>query len=418
MQQQQSFFCPDTRKYWHKCVALVDMVAFFPSCEQLDNKDLQGKPIGVINGDKGNTIISSSYEARAYGVKTGMKVDEATKLCSNLIICPSRPDRYAEISGNIMQSLTNVSPDIRVFSIDECFINLKPVLNLYGSVKKIADLLRKTVLDASGGLNCSIGISEGQLTAKFCARNKGKTTIIPPNEIKEYMANASIGDICGIGKNTEEYLNKHNVYQCKDIENIPISVLSKRFGDIGKRLYLTCLGNDPLPVDTVEHDNKSMGHGKVLNGVTEKNIVRGIMSQLNERLARRLRKNEMACDLFYIGFKTGNGWVEQKYKTHPATNCSDQMWLLIKEHFKLWKKQKLYQLQITALSLQSDDIRQIDLFADIEDNDNKIDRLKDEINAKFGKASVRTGIEMLADDTNMVPVIAFNFDAKGKKNSL
>lgn len=412
------FYCPDTKKAWSRCVALVDMVAFFPSCEQLDFPELRGRPVAVTNGEKGNTIISCSYEARAFGVKTGTKMTDALLMCPGIIKRASRPDRYAEISFNIMTSLTNVSPDIRVYSIDECFIDLQPVLKLYGSVVKIADQLRKTVFEASGGINCSIGISEGQLTAKYCARQKGETTIIAPEDIKEYIADASIGDICGIGKKIEEYLHQYKVYQCKDIEKLPMAVLSKRFGDMGRRLYLTCLGHDPLPVDTVEHDHKSMGHGKVMNGVTDRNIIRGVMRQLTERLTRRLRSNEQVCDVFYIGFKASMGWVENKYKTYPPTNSNDKIWILVQEHFKRWKKEKVYQLQITALSLQSSEVKQTDLFADEVVSESKIDKLKDQINLKMGKASVRTALEVLADDSNMTPVIAFNFDAKGKKNSL
>lgn len=75
-------------------------------------------------------------------------------------------------------------------------------------------------------------------------------------------------------------------------------------------------------------------------------------------------------------------------------------------------------MQITAISLEPSDKMQIDLFGNDTTKDNEIDQLKDKINLKLGKSSIRTGLEMLADDQNMIPVIAFNFDAKGKKNSL
>ncbi|WP_192485288.1 MULTISPECIES: DNA polymerase thumb domain-containing protein [Cysteiniphilum] len=419
-----SFYCTDTKTHWTTCVCLTDLMAFFPSCEQVDFPELRGRPVAVTNGDKGTTIISSSYEAREYGIKTGMKMSEALKLCPQLIKRPSRPDRYAEISGNIMRALMEITPDISVYSIDECYIDLMPVLKLYGSVKIISEKIRKTVFEASGGIRCSIGITEGQLTAKYCAKNKGETTIVTPGQIKSYIGRASIGDICGIGKNIERYLNQYGILKCADIERFPMSILSNRFGDIGRRLYSVCLGHDPLPVDTTDKDHKSMGHGKVTAGENDRDVIRGIMRQLVERLTRRMRHHKVVSDLFFIGFKTAKGWVGHKYKVQPATNSTSVIWSYVQTHFKSWHHEALYQVQVTALSLQSSEIRQLDLFEDLLAPDpkvtkhDKLDDVKDLVNDRFGKHTLRSAAELLADKANMVPVIAFNFDATGKKNSL
>jgi len=141
-------------------LALVDMQSFFP--------ELKDKPVAVTNGDTSTTIISSCYIDRGYDVKTGMHLKEAMKLCPKIIQRSSRPEHYSQISEQIMLALHNVSSDIEVFSIDECFIDLKPCLSIYKSVEDIATLIIKTVFDASGGINCSIGISEGKITSKFC----------------------------------------------------------------------------------------------------------------------------------------------------------------------------------------------------------------------------------------------------------
>ena len=416
-----TFYCPDTKKEWPRCVALVDMLAFFPSCEQMDFPELKGRPVAVTNGDKGTAIISSSYEARQYGIKTGMRLNEALQKCPTLVRRPSRPERYAEISAKIMTALMDITPDISVYSIDECYIDLFPVLHLYGSVQKIADKIRKTVFNASGGIRCSIGISEGQLTAKFCARRKGETTIISSEDMKTYIAGANIGDICGIGKNIERYLNTYGIYQCQDLERFPMSILASKFGDLGRRLYSTCLGHDPVAVDTTDKDHKSMGHGKVTAGESDRNTIRGIMMQLVERLTRRMRQHEVVSNHFYVGYKTPKGWVGHKYKVIPAINGTDAIWKLVQQHFKSWHKEPLYQVQITALNLSSSEVKQLDLFQDLlpeSQQDTRIDQLKDTINDKMGKNAVRSAAQMMSDKANMTPVISFNFDATGKKNSL
>lgn len=417
------FYCPDTKSYWERCVALVDMMAFFPSCEQLDFPELRNKPVGVTNGDKGTTIISSSYEARKYGVRTGMRIYDAQKICPNIIKRPSRPERYAQISKQIMLSLMNITPDISVYSIDECYIDLKPVLNLYKSVQKIADMIRETVFKSSGGIVCSIGISEGQLTAKYCAsKNKGKTTIVSPDKIKEFIGQAKVGTICGIGKSLEKYLNSIGVYYCKDLEKYPASILTNKNGDIGRRLYMTCLGHDPIKVDVTSKDSKSMGHGKLLPGETSISIIKSVMRVLVERLSRRMRESEVVSNKFYIGFKTVSGWNAFKYAHTPATNITNDIWKLILKHFCHYGGEHIYQVQITAISLTSSRYKQYDLFEDfnkeeVKNKNSVIDSLKDQINKKYGKGTVKSAIELESEKANMVPVISFNFDAKGK-NSL
>ena len=99
-------------KLWAKAIILVDLNAFFASIEQLDFPYLKNKPVAVTNGDQGTCIITSSYEARLCGVKTGMRLYDAKKLCPNIIQRPSRPERYTAVSANIMRSLNKITPDI------------------------------------------------------------------------------------------------------------------------------------------------------------------------------------------------------------------------------------------------------------------------------------------------------------------
>jgi DNA polymerase-4 len=403
---------------WQKCVALVDMVAFFPSCEQLDFPEFKGKPIAVTNGDAGTTIISSSYEARAYGVKTGMHLNEARTLYPNIIQRPSRPERYAEISANIMNGLRNITPDMEVFSIDECFMDLKPVLSLYGSVQKIAELIRNTVLGAGNGMVCSIGISEGKLTAKFCAGlNKGKTTIVPPNKIQSYMAEHDLARLCGIGPSLLSYLNNLGYYKFGDMVKAPPNLLSGVRGDTGHRLQSACLGVDPIPVKTEFEKAKSMGHSKVLPPYSvDRDKIEGVLHQLSNRLTRRLRDNGFVVNQVTISFQAHKQVTKETYKFPMPTNSSKQFIYKINNHLKLWKNEPLFQVGLHCHQLIDEAVGQQSLFTSEED---KVDKVKDEINKRFGKNSCRNASEMQADDLNMVPVIAFNFDATSKsKNSL
>lgn len=408
---------------WKKCFAHIDMVSFFASVEQLDFPELAGKPVAVTNGDSGTTIITASYEARAFGIKTGTKVYEARKCCPNLIQRPSRPRRYVEISKRIMAALKMVTPDIEVFSIDECFLELTHVLSLYENIEAIALEIRQTVSAASNGLPCSIGISEGKLTAKFCSEyHKGSTTIMPPDKIKVFMSEAKVGKICGIGSRMEQSLNKLGIVTCKDLEKWPMSVLSNRFGNIGKRLYLTCLGHDPEPIQTQPKPAKSMGHGKILPpNCTNKTLIASTLYHLCEKLTARMREHNLAATQYFVGLKTPFGWLALEIKLTSASNHSALLWRKARTVLLQYHGDVIKQVQVTAISLIDGHIRQLDLFDNEEkekalQQETKLDQVKDAINTKFGSKAITPASILLTQ--NNVPVIAPAWRPEGLRQTI
>ena len=112
----------------------VDMNAFFASIEQRDFPELLGMPVAVTNGSHGSCIITSSYEARAFGIKTGMRLRDGKKICPHLIQRPSRPNVYASISANIMDILQSITPDIQIYSVDEAFLEVTNCMRIYKDV--------------------------------------------------------------------------------------------------------------------------------------------------------------------------------------------------------------------------------------------------------------------------------------------
>lgn len=188
------------------CDYLVDMNAFFASVEQLDNPAWRGRPVAITNGQQGTCIITCSYEARAYGVKTGMRLKEARLKCPELIQCPARPERYAAISSSIMFALQDITPDVEVFSVDEAFLDVTKCQKLLGSPESIAQQVKQTVFDASG-LLCSVGISGDKTTAKYAAKQHKPNglTVVPPWQAKEYLKNVPATDLCGIAKGIGDF---------------------------------------------------------------------------------------------------------------------------------------------------------------------------------------------------------------------
>ncbi len=381
-----------THTVWHRAIILIDMNAFFASVEQLDHPEWRGRAIAVTNGKQGTCIITSSYEARSYGIKTGMRLQEAKRLCRHLIQAPARPDRYAEISTAIMKGLSSLSPDMEIFSVDEAFLDVTQCQLLYGTPEKMAWMAKEIVFNQSG-LLCSVGVSGDKTTAKYAAKLKKPNgyVVIPPWESKERLRDVPVTELSGIKSGIGGFLAKHGAHTCGDVANIPISVLARRFGNLGRRIWYMCQGADPDPVHTMVPHPKSMGHGKVMPpNTTSKIVIDSFLMHMCEKLGARLRQHHFKARHFFAGLLNKElGWLGGKSRTIQMTDDSYEIFqlaeFLISQH---WHGEPVYQIQVTALD-PGDSGFQMDLFS--KNNTHKRDELysaMDAINHKYGEFTI------------------------------
>jgi DNA polymerase IV len=406
--------------HWERAIALIDMNCFFASVEARDFPELRGRPVAVTNGVQGTCIITSSYEARAYGIKTGMRLREARQLYPDLIQRPSRPHVYAEASGKIMRALTDICPDIEIFSVDEAFIDLTPCQTLYGSPVRTGHLLKQAVYKATG-LLCSVGISGDKTTAKYAAKlNKPDGfTVIPPWESRQQLASAPVTELCGVAKGIGKFLAERNVHVCGDMSTLPIGELARRFGNPGKRIWYMAQGLDPEPLHPDIADPKSIGHGKILPPKTiDKDILLTYLIHMAVRVCARLRRYHFEASEFFIGLLTGREWVGKKVKTPAPTN--DTQMLIRLCQFVLnnyWSNQPVYQVQITALNPRKENC-QMDLFIDPQFNEqqSKVNVVVDSVNERYGECSL--GPARLVGKSEMPNVIAPSWKPTGHRQSI
>ncbi len=374
-------------RYWDRMILLVDMNAFFASVEQRDHPEWQGQPVVITNGSEGTTIITSSYEARAHGVKTGMRLPEARRLCPRLIRIPSRPNHYAEVSTAIMRALYSITPLIEIFSVDEAFLDVTGCQRLLGTAEQIGALTKKTVLDRSG-LLCSVGISGDKSSAKYAAKQKKPNglTIIPPWESEERLRDAPVTDLCGINRGIGDYLAQYGVRRCGEMKRIPIHILSRRFGNLGKRIWLMAQGKDPEPLITRTAPPKSIGHGKVTPpGTRERETILTYLHHMSEKVGARLRRHGMVASQFHIGFKTAQGWQIEKPKTSP-TDDGRHIYRLARETVQsLWSGEGVNQVQVTALNPVELKHQQLELFTEPPNERREINAVTDQINRRYGE---------------------------------
>lgn len=407
---------------WVRAIILVDMNAFFASIEQLDRPEWRGRPVAITNGLTGTCIITSSYEARAHGIKTGMRLKEARRLCPGLIQSPARPGRYAAVSSRIMSSLESITPDVEVFSVDEAFLDVTRCQRLLGSPERIAQLTKETVFKASGVL-CSVGVSGDKTTAKYAAKlNKPDgLTVILPWEAKARLHDVPVTDLCGISKGIGGFLAARGVYTCGDMERLPIGVLAQRFGNPGRRIWYMAQGADPEPLQLTVAAPKTMGHGKVMPPNTkDRSVIYTYLLHMSEKIAARLRRHAMVAQTFAIGLNTRAGWVGSKARSVLPTQDGRIIVRLCKKVIEAcWQGQGVHQVQVTALDPRPMN-GQLELFDQNfnqnREKENVANTVMDNINARYGEFTLAPA--RLLNRSTMPNVIAPAWKPYGHRQTI
>jgi DNA polymerase-4 len=393
--------------HWSRFIALMDMNAFFASVEQLDNPELRGKPIGVTNGKTGTCIITCSYEARAQGVHTVMRLKDARKICPDVIQVPARPERYAEVSINIMEALQDITPDVEVFSVDEAFLDVTRCQQYWNkSPETIGRMIKELVWDVSG-LLCSVGLSGDKTTAKYAAKlmKPDGLTIIPPWQARQRLSNVPVMELCGINKGIGGFLAQRGVFTCGDMASLPISVLGNRFGSPGRRIWKMCRGEDPSIVKAIIEAPKSVGHGKVMPPNTrDKDVIFMYLMHMSEKVSFRLRKHALTAQKYFIGLRTKDGWIgSNKLKTKFPTNDSRPLIELCNEIvYQYWHGEGVHQVQVTALDPRPGK-GQMDMFGEEENKFHILNRVMDNINKRYGEFTLaRANLLKRSDMPNVI----------------
>jgi len=385
---------------------LIDMNAFFASIEQRDRPEWRGRPVAITNGLQGSCIITCSYEARAYGIRTGMRLKRARQLCPELTQCPARPERYAATSAAIMQALQDITPDIEVFSVDEAFLDVTRCQRLLGTPPRMARLAKIKVFEASGIL-CSIGVSGDKTTAKFAAKldKPDGLTIIPPWEAAARLRDVPVTKLCGVAAGIGGFLEKHGVRTCGEMQHLPISVLARRFGNPGRRIWYMCQGQDPDKLQQEIPAPKSIGHGKVLPPCTrDAGVLMTYLMHMSEKVGARLRRHRLKSLAFSIGLRTGEGWIGGKLRCALPTDDGQQIMALCRRVLReAWRGEGVHQVQVTAQD-PFDSGSQPGLFDIPDEAHDQINAVMDAVNRRYGELALAPA--RLINRSSMPNVIA------------
>ena len=272
----------------------VDMDAFFISVEQRDDPALRGKPAAVCGSLSRSVVTSATYEARPYGIRAGMSIQEAKKRCPQLILVKGDHSKYTETAARIFSILKDYTPLVEIASIDEAYLDITRSLLLFKSLLSISQSIKDRIREEEQ-LTCSIGVAPNKLLAKLGSRLKKPDglTIIGKEEVEKILKDLPVSSLHGIGPKLTEELKSIGIFTCGQLGRFPVPQLTKRFGVIGERLHEMGLGLDDSPVVPLdeEEDAKSISHSVTLEEDTsDPNLLKKVLLQLSERVSRRMRK--------------------------------------------------------------------------------------------------------------------------------
>jgi DNA polymerase-4 len=282
-------------------------------------------------------------------------------------------------------------------------------------IYKIKDLIYE-----SENLKCSIGISFSKSLAKYASKiNKPDgITYINKNNYHKYLDNSPIDTLCGVSTGVKSFLNHHGVYKCSDMKKLPISILSNRFGNIGKKIWLMANGNDFEGLISDSNHPKSLGHGKVLKPNTKSSyLIKKVFLRMSNKLALRLRKSNYESNIFLIGIKIKAGWIQKKIKIEKATCNRSDIFNICLSYLNLFEKNTgIYQVQVTALNPLKKNA-QMDIFSEDNDKSEVLDQALENIYDKFGPETIKPA-RLISDHTDSPDVIAPAWRPSGHRKSV
>lgn len=259
----------------------LDLDCFFVAAARIKDKNLVGKNVVVIGGGSskifgendslGNVVLSASYEARKYGIKSAMPLNKAKNLCKNLILVKSDHKFYKQLSKKLYDFLYTFTPDIEQFSIDEFFIDLKGIKEDENSLK-FAKTLQTEILNKLN-LPCSIGLSDVKFIAKL-ATDLAKPfgiKMIMGDEINSTLKNIEISKFPGVGKSVSKKLNKNGIFTLGDV--LYAKNLFYKFGKSYINLYENITGTGNNAIKT-KRKRKSFSHARTFKAVYNRDEIK------------------------------------------------------------------------------------------------------------------------------------------------
>lgn len=302
----------------------IDMDAFYAQVEQRDNPDLKGKPV-IVGGKSRNrgVVATASYEARKFGVHSAMPTARAHQLCPDGYYVSPRFDIYKEVSSQIMSIFKGYTDIVQPVSLDEAYLDITHLVRKDLGASQIAAFIKRDIITATN-LTCSAGVSYNKFLAKIASgMNKPNgLTVIHYRNVEQILSDLPIGEFPGVGKVTEEKMQRLKIMNGKDLRGKSELELIELFGKKGSSLYQKArgIGSDIINMDRVR---KSIGKESTFShDVQDEAFILQTMRTHSEKVALKLQDLNKVSDTITVKIKTSD--FESHTKQTKIIDFTDQ----------------------------------------------------------------------------------------------
>jgi DNA polymerase IV len=381
-----------------RAILHFDGDAFFTSVEQAVHPELRGKP--VVTGKERGIIACASYEAKALGVKRGIPLFEARKMCKQLIILPSDYETYGLYSKRMFDIMRRFTPMVEEYSIDEGFADLSGLRRIHHtSYEEIARRMKEAVhadLDITVSVGLSLSKSLAKLASKF--RKPDGFTAVAGNHIHIFLQRTALEKVWGFGPNTVQLLTKQGLKTAYDFAMRPEKWAEALMGKVGRELWHELRGNSMYPVTAEEKSTYySISKSRTFTPPSQDRefiyakLIRNLESAFIKMRRHKLRARVIGLALRHQDFSED---AVEAALSRP-TSATQEAAPLVRTMFDhVFKERVDYRATMVVLGkLEPDREDQFELFEDRVriDNLSKASRAIDAVNEKFGKHTLSLG---------------------------
>ncbi|VAV99177.1 DNA polymerase IV [hydrothermal vent metagenome] len=390
----------------------IDLNSYFASVEQQLQPRLRSRPMVVVptSGTDSTCAIAASYEAKAFGIKTGTMIYDARKLCPGLLIVPARHDKYVDFHHRIMTEIDRHIPLTKICSIDEVACRLMGPEQEKDNALALARRIKRGIADNVGlYLKSSIGIAPNRFLAKVAGnlQKPDGLTVIEAHELPDRLLHLSLRDLPGIGRRMEQRLAAAGITSVQNFWNLAPKHARKIWHGVeGERFWYALHGVEVA--EPTENGRHTIGHSHVLSPeMRPRKTARMVARRLTIKATTRMRRLGFYACLYnlYVRFDSYGPQETTRWQGYIKLPPSQNNFTFLKALNRLWhdmskteNSTRIKQISIALYGLTHQDDLMPDMFdalndpvAQEQEKHNRLSMALDVINRKYGLDTIVTG---------------------------
>ena len=385
----------------------ADLDAFYASVEQRDAPELRGRPVIV----GGGVVLAASYEAKARGVRTAMGGRQARELCPDAVVVPPRMEAYSAASKDVFAIFRDTTPLVEGLSIDEAFLEVGGLRRIAGGPEQIAVRLRERVR-TEVGLAISVGVARTKFLAKVASAvsKPDGLLVVEPDREEQFLLPLPVERLWGVGAVTAEKLQRYGIRTVGELAELEAATAERMLGKAtGAHVHALARLRDPRPVDTTRRRG-SIGSQRALGtrprSAEELDL---ILTQIVDRLARRLRDGGRVCRTVVLRLRFGDYTKATRSRTLGSPTDRTAILLTVARTLLVAAQTEITERGITLVGVslsQLDRIERVQPELPIDWGDEaRLDTVLDSLRDRYGATSVARAAQLGRDPGWSSPIL-------------